>query len=76
MEQKITILIENLKFPEVPRWHEDKLWFGDFYAHKVMNVDLQGIAQTAIELRDLPAGLGWTPNGQLLVVSAINRRLL
>ncbi len=75
MEQKMTVIVDNLKFPEVPRWREDKLWFGDFFAHKVMHVDLQGHAQTVVELRDLPAGLGWTPKGQLLVVSALSRRL-
>jgi sugar lactone lactonase YvrE len=76
MEMKTTMLVDNVKFPESPRWRDGKLWFSDMFAGLVMCVDLNGDVQTTVELPDIPTGLGWTPEGRLLVVSAQDRRLL
>jgi sugar lactone lactonase YvrE len=46
------------------------------FAQRVIQVDLQGGVQTVVELPDTPIGLGWTPEGRLLVVSATAHRLL
>ena len=40
MERKTTVLVDTVRFPECPRWHEGKLWFSDFFARRVMSVDL------------------------------------
>ena len=71
-----TVLVDSLRFPECPRWHDGALWCSDFFAQRVVRVDLQGGVQTVVELADIPSGLGWTPEGRLLVVSATARRLL
>jgi sugar lactone lactonase YvrE len=76
MEMKTTVLVDTVRFPECPRWHEGKLWFSDFFARRVMSVDLSGNVQMVAQLEDMPGGLGWTPQGRLLVVSAFARRLL
>jgi sugar lactone lactonase YvrE len=76
MKMKTTVLVDTLKFPEGPRWHEGKLWFCDLFARRVMHVDLQGDVQTVVELSDTPTAPGWTPEGRLLVVSTTARRLL
>lgn len=76
MEMKTTVLVDDLKFPEGPRWHAGKLWFCDLFARQVVVVDLHGESQTVVELTDTPTATGWTPEGQLLVVSATARRLL
>ncbi|MGH2538285.1 MAG: SMP-30/gluconolactonase/LRE family protein [Candidatus Promineifilaceae bacterium] len=73
---KTTVLVDNLKFPESPRWHDGRLWFCDYAANRVMNVDLKGNLRTVVELPDLPTAIDWTPDGRLLVVSATARRLL
>ena len=70
------VLLDGLTFPEGPRWHAGKLWFSDFYSHRVLTVDLQGRAETVAEVAQQPSGLGWTPDGTLLVVSMLDRRLL
>jgi len=70
------VLLDGLCFPEGPRWHEGKLWFSDMHAHQVMTVGLDGIAQTVVEVPKAPSGLGWLPDGRLLVVSMEDRRLL
>jgi len=76
MALKTTVLLDGLVFGEGPRWHDGKLWFSDIQAHRVMTVDLEGKADTIIEVPGQPSGLGWLPNGRLLVVSMTDRRLL
>jgi sugar lactone lactonase YvrE len=73
---KVEVLLDGLKFPEAPRWRDGKLWFSDFYAHRVATVDLEGRAETVVEVPQRPSGLGWTPAGELLIVSMLDRRLL
>ena len=43
---------------------------------KVMTVDLEGNAEIIVELQNYPSGLGWDPQGRLLIVSMQDRRLL
>jgi len=76
MALKTTVLLDGLVFGEGPRWHDGKLWFSDIQAHRVMTVDLEGKADTIIEVPGQPSGLGWLPDGRLLVVSMTDRRLL
>ena len=69
-------LIEGLGFPEGPRWREGQLYFSDFHQRRVVRARLDGTAVTAAALDDVPSGLGWTPSGDLLVVSMLKRALL
>src|SRR5262245_21280985 len=69
-------ILDGLYFPEGPRWHEGKLWFSDMHGHRVMTVGLDGAATTVVEVPAAPSGLGWLPDGRLLVVSMEDRRLL
>lgn len=71
-----TILAEGLLFPEGPRWHDEKIWVSDMHAGWVLTVDLKGKMEKIIEVPESPSGLGWLPDGRLLVVSMLNRRLL
>ncbi len=73
---KTTILAEGFLFPEGPRWHEGKLWVSDMQSHWVTTVDLQGKTEKIVEVPGSPSGLGWLPDGRLLVVSMTDRRLL
>jgi sugar lactone lactonase YvrE len=76
MTRRPEVLLDDLAFPVGPRWHVGKLWFSDMHAHRVMTVDLNGAAETIVEVPRQPSGLGWLPDGRLLVVSMIDRRLL
>jgi sugar lactone lactonase YvrE len=73
---KLAVLLDGLKFGEGPRWRDGRLWFSDFYAHRVATVDLDGRDETIVEVPQRPSGLGWTPKGELLVVSMLDRRVL
>jgi sugar lactone lactonase YvrE len=70
------ILLDGLTFPEGPRWHDARLWFSDFYTHRVIAVDAQGRAETVATVPQQPSGLGWGADGALLIVSMLDRRLL
>jgi len=70
------VLLDGLIFPEGPRWHRGKLYFSDMHAHKVRAVDLKGNAEDICEVPAWPSGLGWLPNGRMLIVSMTDRKLL
>jgi sugar lactone lactonase YvrE len=46
------------------------------HGHRVMTVGLDGTATTVVEVPSASSGLGWLPDGRLLVVSMEDRRLL
>jgi sugar lactone lactonase YvrE len=71
-----TVLLGGLGFAEGPRWHEGRLWFSDMGAGHVVAVDLDGRAEVVVEVTGRPSGLGWLPDGRMLVVSMGGRRLL
>jgi sugar lactone lactonase YvrE len=70
------MLIDGLHFAEGPRWHEDRLWYSDMYDHAVHAVDRDGNDERILEVPQQPSGLGWMPDGSLLVVSMTDRKLL
>ena len=73
---RASVLTEGLYFGEGPRWHDGKLWFSDFYAHAVKSVGSDGVQRIELQLDDQPSGLGWMPDGRLLVVSMAELKLL
>jgi sugar lactone lactonase YvrE len=70
------VLAGGLHFGEAPRWHDGELWFSDFYDYAVKSVDLDGVVRVRVGLADRPSGLGWLPDGRLLIVSMTARKLL
>jgi sugar lactone lactonase YvrE len=72
----ISTLLEGLTFPEGPRWRSGYLWFSDFYSNEVIQVDSFGKQRTVVVVPEQPSGLGWTKDGQLLVVSMRDQRVL
>jgi sugar lactone lactonase YvrE len=72
----VEVLLDDLSFPEGPRWREGRLWFSDFYTHRVLAVDLAGRSETIATVPQRPSGLGWRPDGTLLIVSMLDRALL
>jgi len=72
----LTVLLDGLTFPEGPRWRAGRLWFSDFYAQEVVAVDLEGNRETIVKVPNQPSGLGWTPDGRLLIVSMTDRKLM
>ncbi|MBT4161221.1 MAG: hypothetical protein HOC70_17745 [Gammaproteobacteria bacterium] len=71
------VLVDGLCFGEGPRWHDGKLWFSDMHANTVYTVDARGQLEAVVRLEnDQPSGLGWLPDGRLLIVSMTEQKLL
>jgi sugar lactone lactonase YvrE len=68
-------VVTGLDYPESLRWHDGALWFSDFYQHRVVTVGPDG-AETILAVPGQPSGLGWMPDGSLLVVEMRPRRVL
>ena len=68
MSGAVQVLAEGIYFGEGPRWHQDRLWFSDFYAHQIRSVSLAGDLRTELAFDGQSSGLGWMPDGSLLVV--------
>jgi len=77
MSREITTVVDGLTFAECPRWHEGRIWFVDFYTHRVLSAEEDGSdLRTEAEVPAQPSGLGWLPDGRMLVVSMRDARLL
>jgi len=70
------VLVDGLCFPEGPRWHQGSFWFSDMHAKRVLRCGLDGRTETVVEVPNNPSGLGWLPDGRLLVVSMNDRKLM
>jgi sugar lactone lactonase YvrE len=68
---------EGFGFLEAPRWRDGRLWFSDFYTYRVLSMREDGSdLREEASVPQQPAGLGWLPDGRLLVVSMRDRRVL
>lgn len=69
-------LLSDLNFPEGPRWHDGRLYFSDMWAGNVMSVQPNTQTSLLAQLPDTrPSGLGFTPDGRLLIVSMVDCKL-
>ncbi|MFM5954116.1 MAG: SMP-30/gluconolactonase/LRE family protein [Novosphingobium sp.] len=75
MSRAVRTLAEGIYFGEGPRWHQGRLWLSDFYSSRVCSLSLAGDLRTELELEGRPSGLGWMPDGSLLVVRMERREV-
>lgn len=73
---ELSTLFEGGYFFEGPRWRDGRWWVSDFYAHVVRAIAPDGSAEEVLQVEQQPSGLGWMPDGSLLVVSMRDRRIL
>src|SRR5579862_2593403 len=71
-------MVSDIAFGESPRWHGGRLWFADWGAPEIVAVDLEGGCQVVVrvDFPSFPLCFDWLPDGQLLIVSARDGRLL
>ena len=73
---KFEPLISGLSFTECPRWHGGRLYFSDFYTKRVLAVAPDGTVETIAKVEGQPSGLGFLPDGQMLIVSMRDRKII
>ena len=71
----LTVVAAGLEFPESPRWHDGALYFSDIFGRRVGRVRGGGVQHLA-EVPNRPSGLGWLPDGRLLIVSMEDNQVL
>src|SRR3712207_505378 len=75
-EQQLRTVLAGGGFFEGPRWHEGSWWVSGFYRRSVSRVTPDGAETVVVEVEGQPSGLGWLPDGSLVVVSMKDHRVL
>lgn len=77
MSRETHTIVTNMSYLECPRWHDDRIWFSDFYTDRVYSAAENGSdLRVEAEVPQQPSGLGWLPDGRLLIISMRDGRLL
>jgi sugar lactone lactonase YvrE len=75
-EFELEILLQGGGYYEGLRWRDDRWWVTDFQRKGVYTVAPDGEENLVVKVEAQPSGLGWLPDGTLLVVSMKDHRLL
>ena len=72
----LSLIFSDLRFPEGARWREDRLWFSDMHTGQVFrsNPAARTLEEVAV-VDDQPSGLGWLPDGSLLISCMLSRKV-
>lgn len=70
------IVAQGFTFPEGPRWHGGRLWFVDHLEGHVNVLGDEGVVERVAELPAGASGMGWRPDGEHLVVSMHDMRVV
>jgi sugar lactone lactonase YvrE len=77
MTREVTTILSQRAYLECPRWHDGRLWVVDFYTYEVLSLAEDGSdLRVEAHVPGQPSGLGWLPDGRLLVVSMRDFTLL
>ena len=70
-----TSLVSERAFLEGLRWHDGVLYVSDMHGDVVLSVTEGGDVATVVEVEQ-PSGLGWLPDGSLLISSMTRRSVM
>ncbi|MEO0882882.1 MAG: SMP-30/gluconolactonase/LRE family protein [Pseudomonadota bacterium] len=70
------ILADGFAFLEGPRWRDGALWMSDMHGDAVYRLTLDGHYEKILDVPNQPSGLGWLPNGNMLIVSMLDKKIL
>jgi len=74
---EVQTLLTGLMFGESPRWHENRLWFGNWGARELVALDLKGRSEVILRMPEptFNFSIDWLPDGTLLITSGREGRL-
>jgi sugar lactone lactonase YvrE len=75
-DRNLEMLVGDGAFFESPRWHDGRLWVSDYWRYQVSAIAPDGTTEAVAHVPGAPSGLGWLPDGTLLVVSMLDTKLL
>ncbi len=73
---ELRTVAEGLSYLEGPRWREGRVYTSDFYNQRVVAIAPDGTVETVVKVPKQPSGIGWLPDGRMLVVSMKDRRVM
>jgi sugar lactone lactonase YvrE len=76
ISRQIRTVIAGIAFGEAPRWRDGALYLSDIHADRVLRVNPTGTFEVVAQLQNPVSGLGWLPDGRMLVVSMHERKVL
>lgn len=75
-EEQLKTIASGFVFGEAPRWHLGRFWMSDQVDKKIYSMGSDNQLRVEHELDFYPSGLGWQPDGRLLVVSMFTHKLM
>ncbi len=63
-------------FYEGARWHDGAWFVSDMYGCDVLRVTPDGVATVMARVKERPSGIGWLPNGDMLIVAVQEKKIL
>jgi sugar lactone lactonase YvrE len=76
VERQLRTVFSGGAYFEGPRWHDGTWWVSDFYRHRVSRYSPDGTETVVVEVEAQPSGLGWLPDGTLVISSMKDHKLL
>lgn len=76
ISRAIATVVEGISFGEAPRWTHGALYLSDIHANRILRVDSPGGYEVVRRFDGPVSGLGWLPDGRMLVVSMHDRKVL
>jgi sugar lactone lactonase YvrE len=75
---ELRVLLDGLGQGESPRWHDGRLWFGNWGTGEVVAVDPDGNSEVMarVDPSTVPLSIDWLPDGRLLVVAGPSAQVL
>jgi sugar lactone lactonase YvrE len=73
---RIDVLLEGGDFFEGLRWRDSRWWVADQDNGQILSLSPKGEVGIVTEIDGSPSGLGWLPNGDLLIASMKDKALL
>lgn len=73
---EFTKLVGGFAFTECPRWHQGHLYFSDQHGYRVYQSSVDGFTDDIAVIPNRPSGLGFLPDGRLLIASMCDRRIM
>ncbi len=72
----LNLLTDGGSFFEGPRWRNGRWWVSDFYRQGIYTVTTDGLVEKVLDVPQQPSGLGWLPDGSLVYVSMVDRKVM
>ena len=69
-------MVDGLGYLEAARWYRGALWFSDIKHRTIHRMDASGALEAVATVPTRPSGLGFEPDGSVLVISLEDSRLL